>query len=396
MRYLSLLFGLSVLVSCDNDPESQEIIAHSVLKCQSVNHGSYSIEHNFQMDNIANDSIPSITVDCEFGKLITSDQTSTVFRNYNRSDGTISVFNNQNLVRYSPTEKIGQIFSVKDFPKVTKHEVTNESIYSPLTNINKFKKAHWQNPQAFIKLKDEKINGQECYHLYSNQPALEENSDLFETLSQETHYWINKEDYVPIKYMMQSNNVFLGDTVPMYEAHTLMSYDLNNGDSEYSDFLTIPSDLEIESYVPPELRKPLSAGKPAPNFNLISLDGQPLKLNDMKGQLILLDFYFQKCKPCVKAFPKIQNIHEEYEGQGLKVIGLDPVDKDADTANTFVQEHGLTYPHALCERTLSKAYNVHAYPTIFLIGKQGEIIYSTTNFNEEDKRNLERIIEYER
>lgn len=151
---------------------------------------------------------------------------------------------------------------------------------------------------------------------------------------------------------------------------------LKERDTTYKNLDTVPFYYIAKgtSYVRP---KPLPIDTIAPLWTLISLTGEKINLNDLKGQIVLLDFFYSGCHPCVKALPFLQALHQNYRDKGLTVIGIDPHDQLNDEIVQFLAKKGVTYKILLdLDKEALKKYRVFGYPTIFLIDRKGKIIYA--------------------
>ena len=92
------------------------------------------------------------------------------------------------------------------------------------------------------------------------------------------------------------------------------------------------------------------------------------------------------------ALPSLQALHEKYEDQGLRIIGVDPYDKIEDSIAPFLAKRGVTYLVLLDGKKVAKEYHVSAYPTMYLIGRNGKILFSQIGYSEEAEKKLEKII----
>jgi len=112
---------------------------------------------------------------------------------------------------------------------------------------------------------------------------------------------------------------------------------------------------------------------PAPPFTLTDINGQPLRLADYKGKVVLLDFWATWCAPCRSEIPKLVEWQKQYGPQGLQVIGIS-MDDDAKPVPAFVQQFKIDYPVAVGDAKLADQYGgVFGLPVTFVIGRDGQI-----------------------
>ena len=113
--------------------------------------------------------------------------------------------------------------------------------------------------------------------------------------------------------------------------------------------------------------------KPAPVFALTGLNGQPLRLRDYRGKVVLLNFWATWCAPCQLEMPVFARWQSQYGSQGLQVIGVSMDDSSAP-ARRFVTHLNLNYPVAMGNVHLATQYGgVLGLPLNFLIDRNGVI-----------------------
>lgn len=133
-------------------------------------------------------------------------------------------------------------------------------------------------------------------------------------------------------------------------------------------------------------------GQLAPDFSLKSLDGKTYKLSDLKGKVVLLDFWATWCPPCREELPIIEKLHKEFSGKGLVVLGINNEDKA--TIQQFIKQQKLTFPTLLDSQDIaSRAYKVEAIPRVILIDKEGKIVKDITGYDPENEKILRELIE---
>ncbi|MBI5944709.1 MAG: TlpA family protein disulfide reductase [Chloroflexi bacterium] len=116
-------------------------------------------------------------------------------------------------------------------------------------------------------------------------------------------------------------------------------------------------------------------GFTAPDFTLSLLDGGEITLSELRGKVVLVNFWTSWCPPCRKEMPAIESVYRSYKEIGLVVIGLNLTAQDSkQDAASFAQEVGLTFPIALdLDNSVGTLYRVTALPTSFFIDRKGVI-----------------------
>ena len=115
-------------------------------------------------------------------------------------------------------------------------------------------------------------------------------------------------------------------------------------------------------------------GKPAPDFRLKTLDGNEIKLSDLRGKTVLINLWASWCPPCRYEMPGIQAAYEKFNGKGLVVLGINFTAQDnLQDVRDFVTELKLTFPILLDESGDVSAglYGMRGLPTSYFIDTQG-------------------------
>ena len=115
-------------------------------------------------------------------------------------------------------------------------------------------------------------------------------------------------------------------------------------------------------------------GSPAPEFRLEKVDGGHLAYADLRGKVVLVDFWDTWCPPCRAALPHLQELSEQYAGR-VEVVGIALGRDGKAKVAAFIQQQGLTFPMVLAdsEYEIVKAFGgVSSIPTSFLINADGE------------------------
>lgn len=115
----------------------------------------------------------------------------------------------------------------------------------------------------------------------------------------------------------------------------------------------------------------------APDFSLQTLEGGTYTLSELRGQVVLVNLWATWCPPCRAEMPAIQKVYEEYQGQGLVVLGINSTVQDELSAVApFIVDYGLTFPILLDETgQVSSTYQLRSLPSSYFIDRAGIIRY---------------------
>ena len=119
----------------------------------------------------------------------------------------------------------------------------------------------------------------------------------------------------------------------------------------------------------------VSEGQDAPEFSLPALDGSTLKLSDLRGKYVVLDFWGSWCVNCIKGFPEMATYYGKYKDK-LEILGVDCNDTEARW-KAAVEKHNCPWKHVRQNRgtgdQVTTMYGVKAFPTKVIISPEGKI-----------------------
>lgn len=117
---------------------------------------------------------------------------------------------------------------------------------------------------------------------------------------------------------------------------------------------------------------PLQSGM-APDFSLTGFDGREVTLSELRGQVVVVNFWASWCQPCRQEAAYLENTWRKYKDQGVVFIGVDYVDTEKE-ALAYIEEFDITYLNGPDLQTrISQAYNIQGVPETFFVAKNGEL-----------------------
>jgi len=131
---------------------------------------------------------------------------------------------------------------------------------------------------------------------------------------------------------------------------------------------------------------------PAPNFTLKSMAGKNIKLSELTGNVVLVNFWASWCGPCRQEMPYLNAIHNKYEPLGFTVLGVN-VEEQVDNAKAFLADRPVDFPILLdSSNQISKLYDVIAMPSTVVIDRDGNIRFIHHGYQSGDEAKYREMI----
>jgi peroxiredoxin len=149
---------------------------------------------------------------------------------------------------------------------------------------------------------------------------------------------------------------------------------------EYGASVTVPPNTPLTNVGPiapnPTAGPDLKPGDPAPDFSVQTLDGQTLRLSDLKGKVVLLDYWATWCAPCIAELPNMKKLAAAHANDPNFVMLSLSIDDTADDPRRFAKDEEIPWPQvwAGIDSQIVRTYGATAVPVTFLIGPDGRIL----------------------
>jgi peroxiredoxin len=116
-------------------------------------------------------------------------------------------------------------------------------------------------------------------------------------------------------------------------------------------------------------------GRPAPTFVAETIDGESFRLEDHRGEVVVLNVWATWCPPCRLEMPGFVDLQEAYRDEGVQFVGLSVDRGGREQVRSFVEEKGVNFPQIVDPTLAARHFPGNTVPRTYLIDKQGRIRY---------------------
>lgn len=218
----------------------------------------------------------------------------------------------------------------------------------------------------------------------ASQPLVPEGLDTVGTVVCETYLvtysrgqkaiWsIGIEDHLPRRVERLTTDREGNDMSIVLEVYDL---DISPDISDAVFTIVPPEGTDVEIY-----SAFLTVGTTAPLFTLSDRNGNSVSLEEMRGSIVVLDFWATWCGPCITVMPEIQSLSESYPHDQVRVYGINVW--ESGDPGSFMDENGFTYGLLLDGDAVAEDYMVSGIPTMYIIDQEGRIAFVEVGANPE-------------
>jgi len=195
----------------------------------------------------------------------------------------------------------------------------------------------------------------------------------------ESRWFFGKDDNLPRRVeRIVNEGPARGATVQQ-----ITSLDSTPNLSRSSFRLDVPRGYEVKEFSPDAdgdaNSGTLAVGVHAPTWELKSPDGKSVRLADLRGNVVVVDFWATWCGPCKLAMPGMQALQDEFAGEPVKVFGINCWERGGDPA-AYMQKRKFTYGLLLDGDKVAEQYRINGLPTYYVIDAQGKIAFASSGY----------------
>jgi peroxiredoxin len=279
----------------------------------------------------------------------------------------INLYNGQSLIHIAPDDSTYKFGDIKKYAM--------EPTMSTLPGFLKWLKGRPEKKPSEM-VRDTAINGAVCSHSIFH---------IYDTVINKEHFHTNVDVFIerslglPNQIIIRGKVPLAGNVMNYFIATQYSGYKLNQGNIDITA-LTIP-----KGFHPPkdQVTLPLLApGTVAPDWSLYTTEGKPLSLAQLKGKVVLIDFFFIGCGGCMESLQSLDRIYDKYKDRDFILVSISHRDsRRAVTA--FKQKYHIKNTVCGDAADMAKAYHLPGAPLFYYIDKEGKIANVTFGYNDD-------------
>lgn len=288
----------------------------------------------------------------------------------------IDVYNGQHLMQLNPEDSTYTIKEIQPY-------IFGGSLPGYLRTLNNLLK---KRPYEIAG--DTTINAIACSHIIMNTYDTIINKEHYYT---RIHIFFNKLSALPVSIIANSRNARNGDGITNYYAeYRYFDYKFNEDHVDTAS-VAIPRGYHLPKDGPP-LPALLASGTVAPGWVLYSAEGKKTSLAQLKGKVVLLDFFFIGCEGCMLSLKPLNKLHEKYKGKNVEMVSMTYRDSKPSVI-AFTKNYNIKYPIYLNAGEVVKSYHVLAFPTFYFIDKKGKIANVVVGYEDDFEEKVTSLLD---
>jgi peroxiredoxin len=277
------------------------------------------------------------------------------------------------------------ILSTSDSTFFASDEHNNDYNQSLIGALKFLKDRYTKKPFGVTTLKDTIINGAANSHFIAN---------VYDTLDNKEHlysnrdYYVNKQTGLPSLVTIKGRYKYNGLVSGYYDETRYFDYKLDIPNITAANFVIPKGFKPREDKTAPAL---LAVGTTAPDWTLYDANGKRVSLSQLKGKVVLLDFYFIGCSGCMASINPLNAIYEKFKNKGLITASLTARDSKKAVLD-FEKRYKINYPGYINAAEVVKSYNVTTFPTFYFIDKEGKIGNVVVGYTDDFEEKVTSVI----
>lgn len=292
---------------------------------------------------------------------------------------SIDLYNGKNLISLHPGDST---YDTRNVQQIT----FSGSLPAVLYWIKNFLK---KNPSKIVQSNDTTFNSINSYHLIINTKDTIINKDH---LYARIHLFIDKVTGLPVGKLVQARTADFGKEVTNYYTEdNYFNYKIDQ-DNINTAYFAIPNGFHSSEQKSKEETALLTRGTIAPDWTLYDTDDKKTSLSQLRGKIVLLDFFFVGCVPCMNTLAPLDKLYEKYKNKNFVILSIS--DRDSKKLVTAFKKSqrikNQLYPNG---GDVAKLYHMTSAPTFYFIDQEGKIASVVNSYSDDFEKKMFAIID---
>lgn len=290
----------------------------------------------------------------------------------------IDLYNGTNLISLNPADSTYRTDK-------TQAMVFRSALPGDLNWMKTFLK---KNPSKIARSADTVFNSINSYHLILNTRDTIINKDHLYT---RIHLFIDRATGLPVGKFTRSRSNDMGKEVTNYYNEESFRNYKTDQDNINAASSAIPEGYHQRNK-PQEQTPLLTPGTMAPDWTLYDIDDKKTSLSQMKGKIVLLDFFFVGCVPCMYTLAPLDRIYEKYKNKNFALLSISTRD-NKKLVTAFKKAQLIKNKMYADGGEVANLYHVTGAPTLYFVDKEGKIASVTTGYTDDLEEKMTSLID---
>lgn len=388
LTFLSVLFQ-----NCLGQKNNINQLLNKIDKAiDKVSEGRYTLNETLYKTSVGEDSeVRSRRFRNFFKKLLQDSLIGYQLASF-ADDGYEQIYDGRTSVSLTASNKTLEIVDKTKYPDKVKRSYENYQSFplfkflgKPLNFLNEDVSLH-----KVILLGTERFKGEKCYKI-ETIIAPDTNKNKYRSF-----VFVSTKSYLPVGFNMRTET-FTGQAKEV-ETWDIWSSDFKQVSVPEKQFTKEAlTEYNKETQYNPDntFKNPLLAiGTQAPQWELPSLDGANIKLSDLKGKIVIMDFWYKRCPPCQKQMIELQELHNKFDKNQVVFVGINTIDDPIkDKLDLFLKNRNITMTSVYNGKTIENLYKAYSSPALFIINKEGKIVHTIDGYSKNLLEDISKTIE---
>jgi thiol-disulfide isomerase/thioredoxin len=352
-------------------------------KVDSVYKSIRNLNYRFKARKLYFMSSDTVTFEGECSWMRKEDDSLGYWVNIHQNNNFRVIYNGKQIIWIDENKKKIDISDTKSDGYVNFVGNTISLIIPSILNERNFLQSFvgsFSNPKV---LRSEIIEGMHSIDLntYFKPMDIVENSSVSTSL--------DKNTLLPIRYVSYAE-------MDNYRQYIEYSFDSLTQIKQDSAYFFLNKEQEKRYKITVNKKKApeplLDTGELAPSWQLPDLDGKIINSESSKGKIIVLDFWYMSCYPCLKMIPVLNEIDSLYKDMSVQIFGMNVYDGNREKVRDFTHPR-MKYKTLLDALPVAEKYHISGYPTLYIIDRRGRIVYADIGYSSQITEKIKSVIE---